>query len=200
MPKVTDGLIEATRRIALRWECALPYIPASGECPSESNAFRCRRCSAVSILGKNAVSNPIAGRNEHTLYTNSMPVLSAIQPSTAAPIPPMPNANPKNNPEIIPTFPGTSSCAYTRIAEKADARITPMTTLSTAVQKRFAYGSTSVNGSTPRMEHQITYLRPTLSPTGPPMMVPAATAPSRMKRWICDDCTDTPNLWMRKNV
>ena len=47
-----------------------------------------------------------------------------------------------------------------------------MTTLSTPVQNRFAYGSASVNGSTPRIEHQITYFRPNRSPTGPPMMVP----------------------------
>ena len=38
-------------------------------------------------------------------------VASASQPSTAAPRPPMPNAKPKNRPEISPTRPGTSSCA-----------------------------------------------------------------------------------------
>ncbi len=31
-----------------------------------------------------------------------------------------------------------------------------MTTVRTAVQKRFAYGSSSVNGSTPRIDTQIT--------------------------------------------
>ena len=34
----------------------------------------------------------------------------------------------------------------------------------------------SVNGATPRIEPQITYFRPILSPTGPPITVPAATA------------------------
>ena len=63
------------------------------------------------------------------------------------------------------------------IAENADARIRPIGTVSTAVQNRFAYGSISVNGSTPRIETQITALKPIRSPTGPPARVPAATAP-----------------------
>ena len=43
-----------------------------------------------------------------------------------------------------------------------------MTTVSTPVQNRFAYGRARVNGSTPRIENQITGLRPNRSPTGPP--------------------------------
>src|SRR5258708_6010587 len=70
-----------------------------------------------------------------------MLVWSASCPSKAAPRPAIPKANPKNRPEISPTRPGTSSCANTRIAENADARINPMMTLSTPVQKRFAYGA-----------------------------------------------------------
>ena len=89
----------------------------------------------------------------------------------------------------MPTLPGTSSWAYTRIAENAEARIRPITTLSTPVQNRFTWGSARVNGSTPRMEHQITSLRPKRSPTGPPMIVPAATAPRNTNRWSCALCT-----------
>ena len=44
------------------------------------------------------------------------------------------------------------------------------------VQNRFACGSSSVNGSTPRIENQMTYLRPMRSPMGPPTSVPTATA------------------------
>ena len=94
----------------------------------------------------------------------------------------MPNARPKNSPEIMPTLPGTSSCAYTRIAENAEARITPMGTLSTPVQNRFACGSTSVNGRMPRIENQMTYLRPMRSPIGPPANVPTATAARNTNR------------------
>ena len=54
-----------------------------------------------------------------------------------------------------------------------------MTTVSTLVQNRFACGSSSVNGSTPRIETQITYLRPKRSPIGPPTSVPSATAPRK---------------------
>ena len=60
-----------------------------------------------------------------------------------------------------------------------------MITLRMLVQSRFAYGRTSVNGSTPRIEHQMTNLRPTLSPTGPPINVPAATAPKNRNRCNC---------------
>src|SRR5882762_8791646 len=132
--------------------------------------------------GKNAVKIPTAGKNEHTWYTKRMFVASANFPSSAAPIPPNPNANPKNVPEIVPTFVGTSSCAKTRIVENAEAKINPITTLKIPVQNKFAYGSTSVKGSTPRIEYQITTLRPRRSPTGPPKNVPAATAPRNANR------------------
>ena len=62
---------------------------------------------------------------------------SASLPRNADPIPPIPNAKPKNKPETMPILPGISSCAYTRIAEKADARINPMITLRTLVQNKF---------------------------------------------------------------
>ena len=91
----------------------------------------------------------------------------------------MPNAKPKNNPAIVPTLPGINSCAYTRIAENADDRINPITTVSTLVQNKSTCGNSSVNGNTPRIETQITYLRPTRSPTGPPTSVPNATAPRK---------------------
>ena len=58
--------------------------------------------------------------------TWAMLVRSASFPSTAEPSPPMPNANPKNRPEMSPTLPGRSSCAYTRIAGNAEDRTTPM--------------------------------------------------------------------------
>ena len=89
----------------------------------------------------------------------------------------------------MPTLPGTSSWAYTRMAENADARMKPITTLSTPVQARPTYGSARVNGSTPRIEHQMTSFRPNRSPTGPPMIVPAATAPRKANRWSCALCT-----------
>src|SRR5579863_9841090 len=97
----------------------------------------------------------------------------------------MPNANPKKSPDIMPTFPGNNSCAYTRIAEKAEARMTPIGTVKTAVQKRFACGSSKVNGATPRIENQITYFLPKRSPNGPPSKVPDATENVNMKRKIC---------------
>ncbi len=57
-----------------------------------------------------------------------------------------------------------------------------MITVRIGVQNRLAWGSIRVKGSTPRIEHQITTLRPRRSPTGPPIRVPAATAPRKMNR------------------
>src|SRR5215510_6941181 len=84
-----------------------------------------------------------------------------------------------------------------RSADTADARIRPMTTVRISVHIRFAYGRSSVNGSTPRIETQITYLRPIRSPTGPPMNVPAAAAPSSPNRCSCALCTVRLNLWIK---
>ncbi|MNR57092.1 hypothetical protein D3C85_1778010 [compost metagenome] len=57
-----------------------------------------------------------------------------------------------------------------------------MITTSTPVQNRLACGSISVNGATPRMDTQITILRPIRSPTGPPTTVPTATAARNRNR------------------
>ena len=115
-----------------------------------------------------------------------MLVLSANAPKTAEPRPPIPNANPKNNPETRPTFPGNNSCAYTNMAEKAEAIIKPINMLSTQVKNNETCGSNNVNGAAPSIENQITYFLPKRSPRGPPSMVPTATANKNAKRYNCD--------------
>lgn len=111
-----------------------------------------------------------------------MLVLSARLPIRAEPNPPMPKAKPKKRPATKPTLPGINSCAYTRIAENADAKIIPIGTTKTPVQNKFAWGNNSANGATPKIDAQITYLRPILSPIGPPNKVPAATANKNTNR------------------
>ncbi len=113
-----------------------------------------------------------------------MLVLSAKLPISAEPNPPMPKAKPKNKPATKPTFPGISSWAYTKIAENAEAKIIPIGTIKTPVQNKLAWGSSNANGAAPRIDTQITYLRPILSPIGPPSKVPAATENKKMKRYI----------------
>ena len=81
--------------------------------------------------------------------------------------------------------------------KNAEARIKPMITVKMPVHSRLAYGKIRVNGATPRIEPQITYFRPILSPTGPPITVPAATAKRKANRWICAFCTDNPNFCIR---
>src|SRR5690606_14842162 len=66
------------------------------------------RCSSA-VLGRKMVRKPSMGRNAQIAKTCTMPIWSASAPSTAAPRAPMPKAKPKTNPEIMPTFPGTSS-------------------------------------------------------------------------------------------
>src|SRR5687768_3996140 len=92
----------------------------------------------ASTLGSKPVTTPRSGRKAQTLKTKAILVWSARFPRTADPKPPRPKAKPKNKPAIVPTFPGTRSVAYTRIAENAEAMITPMITARTTVQKRFA--------------------------------------------------------------
>ena len=48
-------------------------------------------------------------------------------PIAAAPMPLTPNIRPKKIPAIMPTLPGTSSCANTTIAENADDITSPIT-------------------------------------------------------------------------
>ena len=77
-------------------------------------------------------------------------------PNNAAPIPAIPNARPKNKPEIAPTLPGTSSWANTRIAENAEDNTIPVMTESTPVQNNPTNGNGMVSGATPNIDHQIT--------------------------------------------
>ncbi len=65
-----------------------------------------------------------------------MLVLSANAPSNAEPMPPIPKAKPKNKPAIKPTLPGINSCAYTNMAENAEAKINPIKTVSTDTQNK----------------------------------------------------------------
>ena len=89
-----------------------------------------------SILGSSAAVTPSSGRNAQSRYTNSMPCRSATAPSTAAPMPPMPKARPKNRPDTAPILPGMSSWANTRIAEKAEASMRPMMKLRMPVHHK----------------------------------------------------------------
>src|SRR5260370_21306923 len=84
------------------------------------------------------------------------------------------------------------------MAEKAEAKMNPITTLRELVQKRLAWGSSKVNGRTQRMETHMTYLRPILSPTGPPIYVPAATAARKRKTSNCAFLTVSTNVPMRE--
>ncbi len=112
-------------------------------------------------------------------------------------MPPIPNAKPKNNPDTAPTLPGMSSWANTRMAENADANISPMMKLKIPVHNRPTCGSSIEKGATPRMENQMTRLRPTRSPIGPPKSVPRAEARRKQNRYSCADCTDKLNFSMR---
>src|SRR5258707_757903 len=150
MPRVRPSL---RRQRQLHPQPQVPQVPGRPARPfplaSLSQLHRSPLRSTGFKFGRNAVRIPTAGRIELTWYTKRMLVASANFPSSAAPIPPNPNASPKKNPETVPTFPGTSSCAKTRMVENAEARISPITTLKIPVQNKFAYGSSSVNGIIP---------------------------------------------------
>ncbi|MNV86573.1 hypothetical protein D3C71_1806180 [compost metagenome] len=126
-----------------------------------------------------------------------MLVRSASTPSTAAPRPPMPKAKPKNRPDTMPILPGINSCAYTRMAENADESTRPMMMVSITVQNRSACGRISAKGATPRIDAQITGLRPMRSPTGPPARVPTADANRNTNSSSCAFCTPTSKRCIR---
>ena len=107
--------------------------------------------------GKNQVTNPNNGINAQTLYTASIPNLSAILPRTADAMPATPNAKPKKSPEISPNLLGSSSCAYNRIAGKADESIKPTQKLRIIVHTSPACGINKLKGAVPRIDPKKTY-------------------------------------------
>lgn len=133
-------------------------------------------------FGKKTVIIPIKGKKAQTEKTYDMLVSSASFPNKAEPMPPNPKESPKNNPAMVPTFPGSNSVPYTKIAEKAEEIIRPMRMAKMMVHCKSAYGSMRVKGAAPRMETHITSFLPYLSPIGPPRIVPAATAAKKAKR------------------
>ena len=76
------------------------------------------------------------------------------------------------------------------MAENAEARISPMSALRIPVTARLACGSASVNGSTPRIDPQITYSAEPIANRST-QHVPAATAPRNTNRCSCALRTDT---------
>ena len=84
------------------------------------------------------------------------------------------------------------------MAGNADESISPAQKLSTTVATRLStWGMASEKGAVPRIDAQITYLRPNRSPAGPPSIVPKAVAAKKTNNRICDWPIVTPNLWIR---
>ena len=76
----------------------------------------------------------------------------------------------------------------------------PMIKLSSAVDVNPTWGSASVKGATPRIENQMTRLRPIRSPSGPPMRVPSALASRKRNRYTCAAWMETWNFSIRKKL
>ena len=83
------------------------------------------------------------------------------------------------------------------MAGKADDRMNPEQKLITTVAASPTCGIARLNGAVPAIDSRITYLRPILSPTGPPTRVPAAVAARNTKRKTWESCTLTPNFSIR---
>src|SRR3546814_20501399 len=79
---------------------------------------------------------------------------------------------------------GVRRVLFRSIAGKDDAMMKPTMPDSRIVTGRLANGMASVNGSTPRMENQITTLEPKRSPIGPPITVPSALAPRKERKSV----------------
>ena len=137
------------------------------------------------VFGRKPAIMPSNGRKALTWKMNSMLVLSASHPKKAEPRPPKPNISPKKIPAISPTLSGIKSVAYTTIDENAEAIIKPDKKVQIIVQVRLANGMMRAKGAEPRMENQMTYFLPNLSPNIPPATVPMAKAARKTKRQSC---------------
>lgn len=135
------------------------------------------------ILGRNAVTIPIKGKNAQMLNTCSILVTSASEPKIAEPIPPKPNDKPNKSPDTNPILFGMSSVANTTMAENAEDKTKPTQIAITIVNVNPICGSNKVNGAAPRIETHMMSFRPYLSPKGPPIIVPIATETKKAKRY-----------------
>ena len=68
------------------------------------------------------------------------------------------------------------------MAGKAEESINPTQKLRILAHSRLACGISNLNGAAPKIEAQITYLRPTRSPIGPPSNVPIAVAIKKINK------------------
>ena len=94
-------------------------------------------------------------------------------------------------PAISPTLSGIGSVAYTTMEEKAEAMINPDRKVKMMVHVKLTKGMAMAKGAAPRMENQMTYFLPNLSPSIPPATVPMAKAARNTKRHSCEVCTET---------
>lgn len=138
------------------------------------------------VFGRKPAMMPSNGKKALTWKMNSMLVLSASQPKKAEPRPPNPNINPKKMPAISPTLSGIKSVAYTTMDENAEAIIKPDRKVQMMVHVRLANGMMRANGAAPKIENQMTYFLPNLSPSIPPATVPMAKAARKTKRQSWD--------------
>ncbi len=84
--------------------------------------------------------------------------------------------------------------------ENAEAIINPDMKVQIMVSVKLTNGMAMANGAAPKIENQMTYFLPNLSPNIPPATVPIAKAARNTKRHNCEVCTETPNLSIRKKV
>lgn len=111
---------------------------------------------------------------------------SAMYPSPTDPIAPIPKASPTVNPDIVPIFPGTSSCAYTTVTEKLVIKIKPVIVRKRNARTEGTKGIRMANGTVDNIENEITFFLPKRSASGPPKKVPKAPAIKKANKKSCD--------------
>ena len=103
--------------------------------------------------------------------------------------------------KFVDEYTGSKYSEHIRGARaKAEAMINPDRKVKMMVHVKLTKGMAMAKGAAPRMENQMTYFLPNLSPSIPPATVPIAKAARNTKRHSCEVCTDTPNLSIRKKV
>lgn len=91
-----------------------------------------------------------------------------MAPNETDPMAPIPKANPTVKPAIVPTFPGTNSCAYITVTEKLLIIMNPAINNKIKAVVGGTNGKSAVIGMLAAKEKKMMFLRPNLSASGPP--------------------------------
>src|SRR5699024_6878817 len=131
--------------------------------------------------GSKKANRPSKGSKATIIMVDVNPIASIVEPNTIEPIAPIPKAKPTIRPDIVPTFPGISFCAYTTATEKLDIKARPMIAKRRSERLPHTYGNSKARGAGMTKDNIITVRFPKRYAKGPPKNVPIAPTNKKVK-------------------